>query len=257
MIKAAFFDVDGTLYSHKTLRVPPSTRDAIAQLQSKGILCIIATGRHPIELAALPLEEIGFDAYLLMNGQMMQDKDRNMIFSVPLSGKVKEVLVKHFEEQAYPSLLLEENDIYLNYSNDRVIEAQAHFNLPAPKVSPAYTGNEIYQFCLYIREDEEALLADILDECVITRWHNYGIDLLAKGGGKMVGIQRYLDMIGITPDEIIAFGDGHNDAEMLRFAGIGVAMGNAEDDTKAVADFVTADIDDDGIYKALKHFELI
>lgn len=257
MIKAAFFDVDGTLYSHKTLRVPPSTRDAIAQLQSKGILCIIATGRHPIELAALPLEEIGFDAYLLMNGQMMQDKDRNMIFSVPLSGKVKEVLVKHFEEQAYPSLLLEENDIYLNYSNDRVIEAQAHFNLPAPMVSPAYTGNEIYQFCLYIREDEEALLADILDECVITRWHNYGIDLLAKGGGKMVGIQRYLDMIGVTPEEIIAFGDGHNDAEMLRFAGIGVAMGNAEDDTKAVADFVTADIDDDGIYKALKHFELI
>jgi hydroxymethylpyrimidine pyrophosphatase-like HAD family hydrolase len=73
----------------------------------------------------------------------------------------------------------------------------------------------------------------------------------------MVGIQRYLEMIGVTQEEIIAFGDGHNDAEMLRFAGIGVAMGNAEDDTKAVADFVTADIDDDGIYKALKHFELI
>lgn len=257
MIKAAFFDVDGTLYSHKTLQVPPSTRDAIAQLQSKGILCIIATGRHPTELAALPLEEIGFDAYLLMNGQMMQDKDRNMIFSVPLSGKVKDALVKQFEDHTYPSLLLEEKDIYLNFANDRVMEAQAHFNLPTPKICPTYTGNEVYQFCLYIREDEESFLADIADDCVITRWHNYGIDLLAKGGGKMVGIQRYLDTIGIKPEEIIAFGDGHNDAEMLRYAGIGVAMGNAEDDTKAVADFVTADIDDDGIARALKHFNLI
>ena len=80
---------------------------------------------------------------------------------------------------------------------------------------------------------------------------------MAKGGGKMVGIQRYLDSIGATRDEIIAFGDGHNDAEMLRYAGIGVAMGNAEDDTKAVADYVTADIDDDGIAKALEHFGLI
>lgn len=256
MIKAAFFDVDGTLYSHQTHQVPPSTRDAIAKLQERGILCIIATGRHPVEMAALPLDEIGFDAYLLMNGQMMLDQKKNMLFSVPLPEKVKDILVKHFERHAYPALILEEKEIYLNFSNDRVLEAQAHFNLPTPKID-TYTGKEIYQFCLYIREDEEVLLEDIAEECVITRWHNYGIDLLAKGGGKMVGIQRYLDSIGVTPEEIIAFGDGHNDAEMLRFAGIGIAMGNAEEATKAVADYVTADIDDDGIAKALKHYNLI
>ena len=256
MIKAAFFDVDGTLFSHQTNRVPPSTREAIAALQARGILCIIATGRHPIELAAVPLEDIPFDAYLLMNGQMMQDGQRNMLFSVPVSGKMKQTLVQHFEQKLYPALILEENDIYLNYICDRVMEAQAHFNLPTPKIH-AYTGNEIYQFCLYITGEEESFLADIADECIITRWHNYGIDLLAKGGGKMVGIRRYLDSIGVAPEEIIAFGDGENDAEMLRFAGIGVAMGNAEETTKAAADYVTADIDDDGIAKALKHFHLI
>lgn len=256
MIKAAFFDVDGTLYSHQTSRVPPSTCAAIAKLQARGILCIVATGRHPIELAALPIEDIGFDAYLLMNGQMMLDRQKNMLFSVPVSEKVKKTLVDHFERRLYPALILEENDIYLNFSNDRVVQAQAHFSLPMPKTG-AYTGKDIYQFCLYINPEEESLLSDITDECVITRWHNYGIDLLAKGGGKMVGIQRYLDAIGVTPDEIIAFGDGHNDAEMLRFAGIGVAMGNAEDATKAAADFVTADIDDDGIARALQHFNLI
>lgn len=256
MIKAAFFDIDGTLYSHKTCRVPPSTRDAIARLQHNGILCIVATGRHPIELAVLPIEVIGFDAYLLMNGHMMMDKHKNMLFSVPLPENVKQTLVKQFESGLYPSLILEKDDIYLNFTNDRVAQAQAHFNLPMPKIQP-YTGNDIYQFCLYIPEEEEAYLSEIANNCSITRWHNYGVDLLVKGGGKMVGIQRYLDLIGITPEEIIAFGDGENDADMLRFAGIGVAMGNAEDVTKEAADYVTADIDDDGIFKALEHFRLI
>ena len=73
----------------------------------------------------------------------------------------------------------------------------------------------------------------------------------------MAGIKRYLEMTGIKREEIIAFGDAENDLEMIRFAGIGVAMGNAEEEVKKAADFVTADIDDDGIEKALKHFNLI
>ena len=257
MIKAAFFDVDGTLFSHKTNRVPPSTREAIAALREKGILCIVATGRHPIELATLPVEEVGFDAFLMLNGQMMLDQQKNVLFSVPVTGKAKDILVEQFQNNTFPLMITELDDMYINIYNDRVAQAQAHFALPTPSIH-AYEGAEIYQFCLYISEEEEkALLTDIADDCVITRWHNYGIDLLAKGGGKMVGIQRYLDSIGVAPEEIIAFGDGLNDAEMLRFAGIGVAMGNAEDATKAAADFVTADIDDDGIAKALKHYNLI
>lgn len=256
MIKAAFFDVDGTLYSHQTNQVPPSTRKAIRKLQARGILCIVATGRHPVELAEVPVEDIGFDAYMVMNGQVMLDRQKNTLFSVPFSGKAKETLLAHFEKHLYPSLLLEKDDIYLNFSNERVLEAQAIFSLATPKIG-TYSGKEIYQFCLYITDEEERLLDAIADECVITRWHNYGIDIFAKGGGKMAGIQRYLDLIGIAQNEIIAFGDGENDAEMLRFAGIGVAMGNAAETTKSAADYVTADIDDDGIAKALAHFNLI
>lgn len=256
MIKAAFFDVDGTLFSHQTNQVPPSTREAIAALQARGIPCIVATGRHPVELAALPIEEIGFDAYLLMNGQMMLDRQKNMLFSIPISGKAKQTLLEHFENHRYPSLILEEKDIYLNFLSDRVLQAQAYFSLPMPKID-TYRGNEIYQFCLYMPDEEEYLLEAIADDCAITRWHNYGIDLVAKGGGKMAGIRRYLDSIGAAPDEIIAFGDGENDVEMLRFAGIGVAMGNAAESARTAADYVTADIDDDGIAKALKHFHLI
>ena len=68
---------------------------------------------------------------------------------------------------------------------------------------------------------------------------------------------RYLEETGILPEEIIAFGDAENDLEMVRFAGIGVAMGNGVEAVKAAANFVTADIDDDGIEKALRHYRLI
>ena len=80
---------------------------------------------------------------------------------------------------------------------------------------------------------------------------------LGKGGGKVVGIRKYLEMNDILPEEIIAFGDAENDMEMIAFAGIGVAMGNAKDCVKECADYVTADVDDDGILKALQHFGLI
>ena len=73
----------------------------------------------------------------------------------------------------------------------------------------------------------------------------------------MNGIKQYLKLAGIAPEETIAFGAADNDVDMIRFAGIGVAMGNASEEVKAVADYVTADIDDDGIEKALKHFNLI
>ena len=117
MIKAAFFDVDGTLYSHKSHQVPPSTREAIAKLRAKGIPCIIATGRHPIELAALPIEEIGFDAYLMLNGQMMLDQQKNVLFSVPITGKAKDLLVEQFQNNAFPLLITELDDMYINMYN--------------------------------------------------------------------------------------------------------------------------------------------
>ena len=63
--------------------------------------------------------------------------------------------------------------------------------------------------------------------------------------------------MGIAREESIAFGDGHNDMNMLKYVGIGVAMGNAEAEVKAIADYVTSDVDEDGIENALKHFGII
>lgn len=256
MIKAAFFDVDGTLLSYKTRQVLPSAKAAIAKLQEQGILCVIATGRHISQLVKLPVNDIPFDAYLTLNGQLMLDKEKNMLFSVPITGKAREFLIEKFNDHTYPAVMVEQEEMYLNYVTDHVLEVNRIISVAIPPLSD-YRGGEIYQVCAYLEPGEEHLLDPIAEDCVLTGWHYGGKDIIAKGGGKMAGIQRYLQQIGIDRSEIIAFGDAENDLEMLRFAGIGVAMGNAVESVKAVADFVTADIDDDGIEKALKHFNLI
>lgn len=79
----------------------------------------------------------------------------------------------------------------------------------------------------------------------------------SQRGGKDAGIRAVLDYEGILPGETMAFGDGHNDIGMLKFAGIGVAMGDAEQAVRDSADYVTSSVDDDGIARALRHFGVL
>lgn len=256
MIKAAFFDVDGTLLSHRTKQIPPSARAALDQLRAAGIQCVVATGRMIQEMDKLPMGKVNFDAYITMNGQMTLDANRELICGVPLEGEIKAFVLKLFEEKQIPVILVEQDRLYVNFVNDRVTDVQAAISSKVPPVD-VYRGAPIYQVCVYVTGEEEKILAPAADLCEITRWHSGGVDVIAKGGGKRSAIECYIQMNGIRPEEIIAFGDGENDMGMLMFAEIGVALGNAEEKVKTIADYVADDIDEDGLAKALQHFGLI
>ena len=256
MIKAAFFDVDGTLLSNKSKTVPQSAREPIAKLQAKGLKCVVATGRQIRQMRHLPVADIPFDGYITLNGQLTLDGQQKILYGTPIEGKAKEYCVKMFEENRLPALLVEEEDVYLNFVDQRVVLVQEAISTAIPPLG-AYTGKDLYQVCVYLNEDEMERVSDIAEECTLTRWGFGGVDIIAKGGGKVEGIRKFLELEGIAVEETIAFGDAENDLDMLRFAGIGVAMGNADEAVKAAADYVTADIDDDGIAKALAHFGLI
>lgn len=256
MIKAAFFDVDGTLMSHKTRSIPASTRRALEKLREKGILCVVATGRHICQFEHLPVNELDFDGYLTLNGQICLDKDRKILYGCAMEGKGKDRLVKMFHDQEMPVLLVNEEGIYINYVDDRVRYVQDCISSPVAQVKQ-YQGEDLYMVCTYTAPEEEAQLGPAWEDCVISRWNPYALDIIAKGGGKDIAIGRYLEAMGIAREQSIAFGDGHNDMNMLKYVGIGVAMGNAEEEVKAIADYVTSDVDEDGIEKALKHFGIL
>jgi len=256
MIKAAFFDVDGTLFSHKTKQIPPSARAALEALRAKGIRCVISTGRMIQEMDRLPMGDVTFDAYITMNGQLTLDQNKQPLYGMPVNGVAKDFSLDVFNEKKIPVILVEQHRLYLNFESQHVTDVQASISSKVPPIAE-YEGDEFYQACIYVTEEQEHILNPIREYCEITRWHPGGVDVIAKGGGKRTAIQRYLQDHGITPEEIIAFGDSENDMGMLQLAKIGVALGNAEEQVKAIADYVTDDIDEDGLAKALKHFGLI
>ncbi|MBO5160336.1 MAG: Cof-type HAD-IIB family hydrolase [Lachnospiraceae bacterium] len=256
MIKAAFFDVDGTVYSHESKCVPESTIEALKALRKKGIKTFLATGRHFSEIDEFPVGKIPFDGYVMLTGQLCTDGKRNVIFGNAIDGADAEYLLNEFKKKEMPVMLVEKDKLYINLVNEIVINGQAEISSPIPEVME-YKGDPVYQIICYGGKELEMELIPKLPNCKITRWCPFGIDVISKTGGKVTGIKKMLEVHGIGQEEVIAFGDGENDIEMLQFAGIGVAMGNAEPEVKAVADYVTTDIDDDGILNALKHFEIL
>lgn len=255
-IKAIFFDVDGTLLSHKQNDVPKSTRIALHKLREKGILTVVATGRHMIEFSKLPVGDIDFDGYLMLNGQLLLDSTKSVYAGTPIDEGEMKILAGIFTRKKIPFAMIGANDRYINYVDDTVIRTQAETKGTIPDVGN-YNGEKIYQILAFVPDDEKRVLEELLDECSITSWNDTGIDIIPKGGGKSVGIQKFLDEKGLDRSEIMAFGDGENDIDMLQFAGIGVAMGNAGDNVKAAADYVTDSVDENGIENALRHFGLI
>ena len=89
------------------------------------------------------------------------------------------------------------------------------------------------------------------------RWTSHFTDIIPKDGGKNKGIDAIINHFGIKLEETMAFGDGGNDIDMLKHAGIGVAMENGREDVKKIADFITTSVDDDGITYALKHYKVL
>ena len=256
MIKAIFFDVDGTLLSHKTKSVPSGTRQALAQLRNRGIKTVIATGRHLQQLEFLLGSEFEYDGYITLNGQLCFDGAKRLLYGDPINAGSAEVLIGLFEQGQIPIMLVEEDKMYMNFVNDTVRAVHEAICTPLPMIS-AYSGRPIYMAIAYLPKGGEDAVARNLSGCRFTRWCDQAVDIIPNDGGKISGIKKYLEAAGLQREEIAAFGDGENDIEMLRYAGLGIAMGNAGVSVQREADYVTADVDDDGIMKALRHFNMI
>lgn len=260
MIKAVFFDIDGTLVSFKTHQVPESTVKALALLREKGIKVFIATGRHPsIMSAGNNVKDLEFDGYITLNGQYCFAGDE-VIYKKSISPEDIKAVVEFLKNSHYPCGFVEEKEyMYINHINDVVKEVLEAVNVPLPNVRDISRAleNEVFQLNPYVSPEEEHHFMNILKNCEATRWNPLFLDVIPAGGGKHVAIEKIREYYGFSKEETMAFGDGGNDITMLQSVGLGVAMGNAAENVQNAADYVTDTVDNDGIYKALKHFGII
>ena len=231
MVKAIFFDIDGTLVSFKNHQIPKSTFDALYKLKEKGIKLFIATGRGKDGLDVL--NDFPFDGYITLNGQYCYTNNQ-IIYSNTIKKEDLQALLDYLKDHQVPCGFTEENTKYFNYRDERVdaIHAITHNDdHPAGDCSHVI-DKSIYQIMCFVDENEEKEILSHMPHCIL---EYYGLDL----------------------KDTMAFGDGGNDMQMLQHVSLAVAMGNAGDELKSIADFVTKDVDDEGIAYALKHYGLI
>ena len=257
-IKAAFFDIDGTLLPFQAKRLPDSTLRALDALHKNGIKTFIATGRPPIHLPYLhALDGIPFDGYVTMNGQYCYMADGELLYSQFIDKTALRTLLPYIEAEKISVGFVGKDFCLFNIINDLSRDFALELQQGAGDVAARIELDDIYQLSAFLPPENEAEFLRRCPGCIAVRWSPDFCDILPTDGGKPNGLRHTLAHLGLTREQSIAFGDGGNDVTMLQYAGIGVAMGNACDEAKAAADYVTADILDDGVEKALQHFGVI
>lgn len=249
MIKAIFFDFDGTLYTRNGM--VDSTKDALNELRKKGILLFLATGRHRKSIDEVKEAHFDFDAYITMNGQLCT-REKEIIYQKTLPQNDVHNLKKLLKVDSFPCIFLEKDALGANVVIDKWFKKVFIYNS-----IDEIDENGIFQIVTFADANKENEIMEIMRGCRATRWNDEGIDIIEKNGCKKIGIQKIMEYYHLGKDEVMAFGDGENDIEMLEYVGMGVAMGNAEEEVKAVADYVCSGADSDGIYQTLKHMNIL
>ncbi|WP_082234324.1 Cof-type HAD-IIB family hydrolase [Halobacillus massiliensis] len=254
--KIAFFDIDGTLLNHQK-KLPEATVKAVKDLQKSGVYCAIATGRAPFMYEDIR-ETLGIDSFVSFNGQYVVFEGE-VIYKNPLPYSELEKLYDDAHSKNHPLVFMNEKGMRASDPNHSFIrESLGSLNFEYPKVNDKFhEETELFQSLVFCEGNEIDYYRDKHKAFDYIRWHEYSCDILPAGGSKAKGIQKMIDAAGLELKNTYAFGDGLNDIEMIREVGTGVAMGNAVDAAKQVSDYVTTDVNDDGLVKAIRHLKLL
>lgn len=271
-----FFDIDGTL-AHPGQAPSESTVKSIQAARRNGHKVFISTGRT-MDSIPKPIATIGFDGGIFSSGGIAAVDGKIVIQHVMDSALVQKILsALHRHNMFYT---LETADGRYNSENAQDLLEQIDFSNTSKEMAEFtkgvlfdstaipmsnYSGQPINKITYYcIDHDTEAQLYRELQLAVkVVPFHNIPGFPLATGEisdyaiHKGRALKELCDYFGCQPSDCIAFGDSMNDSEILTAAGLGIAMGNADEQVKAIADQVCDRCENDGIAKALQELGLI
>jgi Cof subfamily protein (haloacid dehalogenase superfamily) len=254
--KIVFFDVDGTITNHKDGRIPISTIEAIKTLKSRGLKVVAATGR-PLSMCN-ELQELGIETFITANGGYVKHI-QEVIHKVPMNKSIIEEVME-FAKLENNGLSFYTEEFSMNGVTDEEILKALKETLSLedyPETNPLIHNEDIFLLCLFASDEAVEKYKLRFPHLTFKRWHPYVLNVLQEDVSKSSAIMKTLDFFGIDKSEAIAFGDGENDIDMLELVGLGIAMGNGNEELKRVADFVTKKSSEDGISFALKKYGII
>lgn len=274
-IKAIVLDIDGTLLNTGKI-ISEKTKQALIAAQEEGIKVILASGRPTTGMLELAeqLEMTKYEGFLVSyNGARVTDcLTKEVLFNQAMSIETGQAILEHLKNFDVIPMIDKEDYLYVNdvYSGMldlpdgafNIIEYEArggNFKLSEIDDLVAFATFPINKILIaaqpeYLQKIAPALHAPF-DEIVTAAFSApFYFEFTDKGIDKAKALNTVFPEMGIHSENIIAFGDGHNDRSIIEYAGIGVAMGNAVDALKEIADDVTLSCDEDGIAAGLEKY---
>lgn len=270
--KLIAIDMDGTLLSNKH-EIPEFNKEMIKKATQAGVKIAITTGRL-FASARKYSDVIGVETPIISsNGAYIREKDREeVIYESNLSKKQFDEVLSVVRKYGFT--------VYMNTSDtvisENVVPDDHAYKLVNNELDDAWKikfvegrrfeetyeefSNDILKFiCIEERENMDELmkakeeLSKFEDLEVVSSWEN-NFEIMPAGTSKGTAVQRLAEILGIKQEEVICIGDSENDLSMIKYAGLGVAMGNAIDIVKENADYVTDTNSNAGVGKMIAKF---
>lgn len=265
--KALVMDIDGTLTNSKK-EISPATKTGIRRILERGHLAVLASGRPAYGMRRyereLELEKYG--GYLLShNGaRIIACGTGEVLYQKALPPEILPELYDFAGKNGCGLATHSEDTVISAFVPDRYVTFEAGINsMPVRQVEDflTYVDFPMYKCFMTAEPEKAAVLEHVLRErcgkmATIGRSEPFFIEIVPVNVDKGDSLRRLMEMTGIKRENVICCGDGFNDVSMIRYAGVGVAMGNAQPELKEAADYVAGGNDEDGLTEVIDKFIL-
>lgn len=259
--KAAVFDIDGTILPKGKIKVPFRTRRALKKLRRDGVKVIIATGRGPARADREILGDIEYDYIICANGACILCGDRSVFYVDTYEQSSIDEIVEISDKMG-----LEVKFIYLDgyyifengekkkliYRENMPLENVFEQDARANRKGIIETGALPFAAFVITEENRVEEFNALSPNHFMVPFCDHGFDILKSETDKVHSISDALDEMGIDWAETVTFGDGLNDLEMIKRAGLGVAMENSVPELKSAAKKVAPRCEEYGVCKTIK-----
>ena len=265
--KLLVLDLDGTLTNNKK-EITEYTRNTLIEAQEEGVKIVLASGRPTYGIAPIAekLELKKYGGYILSynGGEIINWQTGEMMYENVLPDEVLPYLYQCSRDNDFAIVTYKDKYVITEHPDDEYVLKEALLNVMETKKVENFLDAIDFPVpkCLIVGEAsrlaelEKTMHEALKDKMGVYRSEPYFLELVPKGIDKAQSLSVLLQKIGYAREEMIAVGDGFNDKSMIEYAGLGVAMSNAQEVVKQSADYITLSNEEDGVAHVVKKFML-